>query len=256
MKTHDRPIEGFQKRTYRHILSDHGLVGFHVRVKETDLWLKAATNLTERTRGLVLQLRYQLEQYMTQHPDFFHSLVPLADEPWAPAIVRKMLRAGIQAKVGPMAAVAGAMAELVGNDLLQESGEVIVENGGDIFLCTREEAKVGIFAGRSPLSLRLALKVPSRKEGWGVCTSSGTVGPSLSFGRADAVCVLSPSASLADAAATAIANVVKQPEDITLGIDWAQQIQDVSGVVIIVGEKMGVWGEIELAPLSLPVNRR
>lgn len=246
MKTCHRPAEGFEKRTYRHILSDHGLLSFHVQVKETDLWVKATSDLTERARACAVQLRYQLERYMDRHPDFFHSLLPLADDPWAPPIVRKMLRAGIQAQVGPMAAVAGAMAEWVGCDLLRDSPEVIVENGGDIFLKTRDEAKVGIFAGHSPLSLRLAIKVPSRQEGWGICTSSGTVGPSLSFGKADAVCVLSPSAPLADAAATAIGNRVKGPEDITRGIEMAQQIQDVSGVVIIVGDQLGVWGEIEL----------
>lgn len=248
------PQGKYEKRTYRHLRSDHGWVSFHVQVKETDLWIKGTQDLTEETRGSIIRYRYQLEQYIAAHPDFFHSLVPLPDDEWAPPIVRSMLRAGLETAVGPMAAVAGAMAESIGKDLLAKSPEVMVENGGDLFIATLGEVTVGIFAGESPLSLRLALKVPGRKGGWGVCTSSGTVGPSLSFGRADAVCILSPSASLADAAATAVGNVVKTPADIERGMERAKQIRDVSGGVIIVGEKMGAWGEVVLTALSGPGN--
>ncbi|MBP1711906.1 MAG: hypothetical protein H6Q42_109 [Deltaproteobacteria bacterium] len=146
----------------------------------------------------------------------------------------------------PMAAVAGAMAEFVGRDLLGESPEVIVENGGDLFIQLSRELKIAIFAGPSPLSMRVGLKISESAKGLGVCTSSGTVGPSLSFGRADAVCILSPSAALADAAATAVGNVVKSAGDLTTGLETAQSIEGVTGAVLIVGEKMGAWGKVEL----------
>jgi ApbE superfamily uncharacterized protein (UPF0280 family) len=149
-----------------------------------------------------------------------------------------------------MAAVAGAMAEFVGRELLPDSPEVIVENGGDIFLRSLREFKAGIFAGSSPLSLRIGLRVPPADQGLGVCTSSGTVGPSLSFGRADAVCVVAPSASLADAAATAVGNRVKSAQDLSTGLETAQAIAGLTGVVIIIGEKMGVWGKVELTEMS------
>jgi ApbE superfamily uncharacterized protein (UPF0280 family) len=83
----------------------------------------------------------------------------------------------------------------------------------------------------------------------GVCTSSGTVGPSLSFGKADAVCILSKSAALADAAATAVGNVVKEKKDIELGLGVGKEIEGVQGILIIVQEKMGVWGGIRLVQL-------
>ena len=163
-----------------------------------------------------------------------------------PPFVKEMIRAAQKARVGPMAAVAGAMAEFVGRDLLPESPEVIVENGGDLFIQIPREVKIAIFAGPSPLSLRIGLKISGAAEGLGVCTSSGTVGPSLSFGKADAVCLLSPSTALADAAATAVGNVVKSAADLGAGLERAEGIEGVTGAVLIVGEKMGAWGGVEL----------
>jgi len=241
--------QGYQERSYRNLLPDHGLFSFQVAVKETDLYIKATQNLREMARQAIIHHRFQLEQYISKHPDFFRSLVPLPPDEFAPPIVRDMLQAAHSAGVGPMAAVAGAMAESVGKDLLANSAEVIVENGGDIFIYSARELKVGIFAGKSPLSFRVGLKIPAANHGWGVCTSSGIVGPSLSFGRADAVCVLAPSASLADAAATAVGNLVGSSADLPKGLEKAQTIPGLTGVVIIIGDKLGAWGEVELAEI-------
>jgi uncharacterized protein len=152
--------------------------------------------------------------------------------------------------VGPMAAVAGAVAEQVGRGLLALSDEVIVENGGDIFLQTADPATVAIFAGDSPLSLRIGIRTGGGNDPIAVCTSSGTVGHSLSFGHADAVCVTSRSAALADAAATAVGNRVGCRRDIPAGIELARRIAGVLGVVIVVGDKMGVWGAGEVVVLD------
>ena len=127
-------------------------------------------------------------------------------------LVKEMIRVSTLANVGPMAAVAGAMAEFVSKDLLKISKQVIVENGGDIYLATSRERTIGIYAGTSPLSMKLGITISPEDSPLGVCTSSGTVGPSLSFGKADAVCILSKSAALADAAATAVGNVVRGEE--------------------------------------------
>jgi ApbE superfamily uncharacterized protein (UPF0280 family) len=238
--------QGYQERSYRNLLKDQGLVSFQVTVKETDLYIKATRDLREVARRSVMGHRYKIEQYIFHHPEFLRSLVPLPSDEFAPPIVRDMIRAAQWAAVGPMASIAGAMAEFVGRDLLGESAEVIVENGGDIFIRASRELKVGIFAGSSPLSFRVGLRVPAANHGWGVCTSSGTVGPSLSFGQADAVCILSPSASLADAAATSIGNVIGSPADLSKGLERAKTIEGLAGVVIIIGEKLGAWGEVEL----------
>jgi hypothetical protein len=148
-----------------------------------------------------------------------------------------------------MAAVAGAMAESVSKDLLKLSKEVIVENGGDIYLTTSKERTIGIYAGDSPISLKVGIVISPEETPLGVCTSSGKVGPSLSFGKADAVCILAKSSALADAAATAVGNVVREKKDISLGLGRAREIEGILGTLIIVEEKMGIWGRIQLTRL-------
>jgi ApbE superfamily uncharacterized protein (UPF0280 family) len=241
---------GYEERKYRNLLLDQTLASFQVQAKETDLYIRATRDLSEAAYQSVLRHRYQLEQYILGRPDFLRTLVPVPPDEFAPLLVRRMISAGQLAGVGPMASVAGAVAEAVGQDLMAESEEIIVENGGDIFLRRSREVKVGIFAGKSPLSLRVGLVIPVAAHPWGVCTSSGTVGPSLSFGRADAVCILSPSASLADAAATAVGNLVSSPSDLERGLERARTIEGVSGAVIIAGEKLGAWGQVELTEIG------
>ena len=236
-------------RTYRNFDKNEKLIPFQVSIKETDLYLKARKNLEKETRGFVSLYRGHIENYIISHPDFEKSLVPLPDDHHAPLIVQEMLRASSLVGVGPMAAVAGAIAEFVGKSLLRYSSEVIVENGGDIFVSTAEEIIVKIFAGPSPLSQKIGIKVIPSEMPLGICTSSGTVGPSLSFGKADAVTIVSPSAALADSVATAVANRVKKADDILFTLKVAESLPGIKGVVIIVGEKMGVWGNIELLKL-------
>jgi uncharacterized protein len=241
MKKHD-----YQERTYRNRLSSHGLKTFQVVVRETDLYIAAHDDLTLFARDIVYRYRGHLEHYIKLHPEFLTSLVPLPEDAQAPEIVRIMLSVSAKASVGPMAAVAGALAEFVGRDLSVQSSEVIVENGGDIYLNCKREMLVGVFAGESPLSNKLTLKLDPRKMPLGICTSSGTVGPSLSFGRADAVCIISHSAALADAAASNIGNRIKTKKDIYLAIEMGSKIPGVIGILIIIEDRMGVWGDVEL----------
>ena len=239
----------YEERTYRNLVKTDDLVKFEVIVKETDLLIRAESDLTREARESVLKYRRQLETYIGKNPGFQQSLVPLPDDPYAPEIVKQMIRTSQWAGVGPMATVAGAMADWVSKDLLQFTKEVIVENGGDIYLASSKERTIGIYAGDSILSLKIGIVVSPDETPLGVCTSSGTVGPSLSFGKANAVCILSKSAALADAAATAVGNVVKGKQDISLGLAKATEIDGVLGTLIVVEEKMGVWGKIRLTRL-------
>jgi ApbE superfamily uncharacterized protein (UPF0280 family) len=238
-----------EQRTYRNLVRTDDLVKFEVVVKETDLLVRAESNLSNETRESVLKYRHQLETYITMNPEFQRSLISLAEDLHAPELVREMIRMSQLARVGPMAAVAGAIAEWVSKDLLKLSKEVIIENGGDIYLATARERTIGIYAGQSSLSLKIGIVIGPEESPLGVCTSSGTVGPSLSFGKADAVCILSKSAALADAAATAVGNIVQEKKDIGLGLERGREIEGVLGVLIIVGEKMGIWGSIKLTQL-------
>jgi ApbE superfamily uncharacterized protein (UPF0280 family) len=240
-----------EPRTYRHWIEGKDLVAFNVTVKETDLYLRATANLQRKAHRMVLKYRSQLEGYIKRNPDFLKSLEPIPMPQYAPEIVKQMVQAGQECGVGPMAAVAGAIAEYVGRELLTFSPEVIVENGGDIYLKILKKRTVGIYAGESPLTGKLGLEISAKDTPLGVCTSSGTVGHSLSYGRADAVVVTAKSATLADAAATAIGNRVSKASDINGAIEFGQGIGNLKGIVIIVGEKMGVWGEVRLSETSV-----
>jgi len=217
-----------------------------VVIQETDLLIFAERSLEEEARQRVLHYRHHLEEYIRTAPHFARSFVPLPPDEYAPPIIREMLHASRCAQVGPMASVAGALAEQVGNDLLEHTHNVIVENGGDIFLRVSEDLTIGIYAGSSPLSNKLAIKIPATMTPLGVCSSSGTVGHSLSFGAADAVTILAQSTPLADATATAVGNQVKQPQDIPTGLDFAQTIEGILGALIILDDQFGAWGAIEI----------
>jgi ApbE superfamily uncharacterized protein (UPF0280 family) len=238
------------RRAYRNWVVPSGLVSYNVIVKETDLLICTRTNLKRKALHRVLKYRHMLEDYITLHPAFLASLVPLAQDKQAPRIIQVMLEAGCRAGVGPMAAVAGAVAEFVGRDLEEYSSEVIVENGGDIYLNGQIDRTVGIYAGLSPLSGKLGLLIQKREMPLGVCTSSGTVGHSLNFGNADAVIILSPETPLADAAATAVSNLVKHSGDIAKGLAQAQNIEGVTGAVIIKGASVGMWGSVNLVRME------
>jgi uncharacterized protein len=239
----------YQPRTYRTRMAREGLVGFRVAVKETDLWVLADQDWTQEVREVALSERSQLEAYLAAHPAFLTTLTPWPDDPFAPAVVREMISGASRVGVGPMAAVAGALAARVGHFLELLSQEVIVENGGDIYLKIGEPATVALFAGKSPLSHRVGLRLDPALSPLGVCTSSGTVGHSLSFGRADAACALARNAALADAAATALGNRVKDAADIGGALEWAAGIPEILGAVVIVGDKLGALGQVELVPL-------
>ncbi|MCL6477125.1 MAG: UPF0280 family protein [Peptococcaceae bacterium] len=242
-------------RDYRLRHRQEDLVHFRVAVGETDLdvavrkerFSKELVSLVEKH---VRELRGQIEDYIKADPGFLKSLFPCDLKPGAPAIATTMAEAARSAGVGPMAAVAGAISEAVGKILLKHSRDVIVENGGDIYLRTRRNRLIGIFAGGSVFSHRIGLEIRPEDTPAGICTSSGTVGHSLSFGCADAVVVVSPSAPLADAVATAAGNIVRTPADLEKVVEFAASIPGVTGAVIIMGHKLAAKGKIKLLPLK------
>jgi len=241
----------YEPRLYRYQIKDSDLASFNVVVKQTDLYIRARRNLKHKAMKSVLKHRTPLEKYIEQHPLFLTTLEPYQAEEDAPLIIKEMARASQMAGVGPMAAVAGAIAEAVGRDLLAYSPELIIENGGDIFLKTSKKRLVGLYAGQqSPFTGRIALEIRPEETPLGICTSSATVGHSLSLGSADAVVVLSPSTPLADAMATAIGNMVKNVDDIPKAIQTAQNMEVLHGIAIIKDEKIAIWGKVKIVPLN------
>jgi uncharacterized protein len=186
-----------------------------------------------------------LVDYINRNPLFKASYEPFDAGSDAPMIVRLMAEASRGCGVGPMAAVAGAFAQVVGERMVAEGcGDVIVENGGDIYLKLAEPKRVGIYAGPSALSMRYALMVRPEDTPCGLCTSSASVGPSISLGKADAATVMAGSAQLADAAASAIGNVVKDSKDMEEGLRVARKLAGVRGAIIIKDDVLGAWGRL------------
>jgi len=241
----------FENRTtYRSQHQKKGLVSFEITVKETNLNIQAQTDLSDNAIQAALIYRNFIENYIHKFPAFATALSPLPQPFLAPAIVIDMIEAGKRANVGPMAAVAGAMAQYVGEDLLALSNEVVVENGGDIFIKSDSETIFSIYAGNSPLSMTTGILVEKQKDPFGMCTSSGTLGHSKSFGRADAASVIADSCALADASATALCNMVQKSSDIEKAIHAGKQIQGIQGIVIIKEKHIGLWGDLKLVRLS------
>jgi ApbE superfamily uncharacterized protein (UPF0280 family) len=240
----------YQDRTYRNIIKSPKLIPYKVVVKETDLMVYSETKLIDETRELVLEQRGYVETFIKSHPDFARALIPWQHDGPAPGIIENMVKAARTAGVGPMAAIAGAIAEQVGFGLLELTDQVIIENGGDVFIKTNSSVTIAIFAGKSPLSLRLGIRLKSKSKPQAVCTSSGTIGHSLSLGKADAVCVVAESCSIADAAATSIGNLINSPADIEGAIKAGRRFGELSGIVVIVDEKVGMWGDLEFVSIA------
>jgi len=238
-----------EERTYRRWPNSE-LCSFEVRVEESDLCISADRMLSHLAETALRSIRRTLEEYIQRDPAFATALEPRDPSHDAPDVVRQMAAAARSYGVGPMAAVAGAVAQYVGQTLLSETRQVIVENGGDIFLRSSRPRVSAIFAGASPLSGQLGIRISRLDQDIGLCTSSGTVGPSLSFGHADAAIVLATSAILADAAATALGNRVRKPEDIAPALETLRGTEGILGAAAIVGDQLGAWGEIEFVPIS------
>jgi uncharacterized protein len=159
-------------------------------------------------------------------------------------VVQRMAQAGQQAGVGPMASVAGCLAEMVGESLLGLSTEVIIENGGDIYLASTKPRIIGVYAGDSKFSGRLSLEITPEEMPAGICSSSGTIGHSVSLGKADTCLVKSRSAALADAYASTIGNMVRTKADLTAALEKAKSLPGLDGVLVIIENEMGVWGNL------------
>ena len=235
-----------EERIYRSLINKDNLTSYNVKIAESDLFISSDTNLTDLALKSLIKHRHSLEEYIKTHPEFRTSLLPLTKDDLAPPIIRDMLSKSKICGVGPMASVAGAVSEFVAYDLINQTENLIIENGGDIFLRSKNKITVSVYSGESTLSYKVKLLVKPDETPLGICTSSATVGPSLSFGKADAVCVISKSATLADAAASAIGNKVKSKKDFKAALDYGIKISGVKGIIIICGNDMGAIGEVEL----------
>lgn len=240
----------YEERTYRNQMKAEDLEYFQVLCFESDLFIgvnREARNavLPQLVKNQLQKLRKEIVDYNQGHPTFIKTLTPLKADKYAPKIVSDMLESGKLTGVGPMAAVAGAISKYIGKMLELYSEEMIVENGGDILIKTSKIRRIAIHTGNHRFP-DLGLKIKPIENPLGICTSSGVMGHSLSFGNADAVTIVSENIPLADAAATALGNRIKKPEDVENGLSWVRNIPGILGALIIIEDQLGAWGDIEL----------
>lgn len=236
----------YQPRFYRKWINEE-LKNFNVTYKDTDLLIRAPIIVEDICRERVKKLRKCLDNYIKNNPKFINSLRPLKLKGDEPPPIKEMIINSRKVGVGPMAGVAGLFAERAGKRVLQETNQVIVENGGDIYMAVNRDCVIGVYAGdESPYSGKLGIQITSEQMPLGICTSAGNIGPSYSKGTADAVTVISRSTVLADTAATAAGNMIKEKDDIENTINWLKKMKDIKGILIIKDDSIGVWGELEL----------
>lgn len=238
--------QGYQERFYRDWPNRNDLLAQEVKVKETDILIFSETDVRAKALNLVNKYRENIEAYIKKRPEFQKSLVPIKADSQGSNIIKEMIKASKLAGVGPMAAVAGAIADFIGKELAVFSKQIIIENGGDIFLKSTMPRTVSIYAGNSPLSNKLFIKIKPKDTPLGICTSSGTIGHSLSFGKADACVIIAKTAVLADAVATAACNRIKTKDNIKPALKFAYSIRGVQGAIAVLGNEFGSIGDIEL----------
>jgi len=211
--------------------------------KETNLRV-ACADFDLVTRAVV-EHRRRLERYIGRHPEFRTSLVPvvLADD--APEAARRMAAASRLTGLGPMAAVAGTLAQL-GVEAAIAAGldEAIVENGGDIFIHALEPVTIGLYAGDNAIAGKLAFRLEPRRLPLALCSSSSNMGHSMSLGRCDLATVIAKEAALADAAVTLVCNRIKSAQDLTPVLDDVGAIPGIEGIFAVHGGKVGMWGDL------------
>lgn len=216
------------------------------RYKETNCTIIA--DKEDAIRSAMSSIEYhrkKLEKYIQDHPKFLYSLRPVPVNK-GPLIVRLMADASKKANVGPMAAVAGVLADLTVKEMTLDGSEVaVVENGGEVSAVSSKPIDIALSAGDSPLSRQVGFRL--KEFPIGVATSSGLYSHALSFGEAEAVTVFAVNAGIADAVATAVGNLIKGDdcrEAIERGINKALGIEGVKGVFILYKGMVGKAGQI------------
>ena len=239
----------YKERSYRSRFSNDERRWFCVKFLESDLWIGVdngsySASMEADTYAMLVELRRSMDAYLLMDPAYKAALTPYDAGLEAPEILKEMSGVSHRTGIGPMSAVAGAVAKHVAD--FMGTKEVIVENGGDIYAKAASDMDISVFAGQSPLSEKVGLHIPAADFPLGICTSSGTVGPSLSLGRADAVMIVCKDVLLADSYATAMANRIKSVNDLQPVIDRIQNIPDILGAIVVKDDRLAVCGHYEL----------
>ncbi len=245
MKRQKKIHSAWQREYRKQCHARQGEVIFQVLLAESDLQVLAHKHLAQEMLQSLGRLHADLRVWMGLYPQFRTSLEPLPMPKNAPDIVLRMYTAAQSVGVGPFAAVAGSISQMLAELHVHESADLIVENGGDVYLYSQKERVVGILSDpEHEASLGLIL----RKEDFplALCSSSATIGHSLSLGQGELALVRAKDAALADALATALGNRLRSAKDIEMVLEFGQSIEGIDGILVQCDAALGVWGNMEL----------
>jgi hypothetical protein len=235
----------YQARLYR--LLHKSQFSLEIVYKESDIYLDCSKPLEKNfVKGLVKKYYEEIEKYAKDNPRFLTSLSPLEEDKAAPPIVQEMISASKISGIGPFSSVAGAISWYIGKDLANFCDEIILENGGDLFLKINEDKRVGLYLGEGIIPQMLTIKIKKRGYPFGICSSSSRIGHSLNFGRADLVTVIASNSILADTFATSFSNRVKRAKDVDNLFTEARTYPFIQGLIVVFGGKITMWGDLEL----------
>ena len=210
-----------------------------------DTNLRIACEAFDLVTRAVVEERKRLERYIGRQPEFMTSLVPVVLLEAAPESARRMAAAADLTGLGPMASVAGTLAQ-IGVEAAVANGckEAIVENGGDIFIHSDTEVTIGIYAGDNAIGNQLAFRISPHDLPLSLCSSSSKMGHSLSFGRCDLATVVARDGALADSAVTLVCNLIRTEHDLTPVLGDVGSIPGISGILAVKNGKIGLWGRL------------
>lgn len=210
-----------------------------------DTHLKVYGSEYDKITEVIVQERKKLEAYILRHPEFKNALSPIALLPEAPEIAQKMVKASTATGLGPMASVAGTLAQ-IGVEAAKEAGcnEAIVENGGDMYIMSPTPVTIGIYAGKNSIGAQLAFQLTPEELPLAICSSSSKMGHSLSLGDCELATVIAKDAALADSVATLTCNSICHETDVELVLDKVGQIEGIRGILVVKNSKIGLWGNL------------
>jgi hypothetical protein len=239
---------------YRRSLTqkNDGLKTLQIRLKESNIFISFNAKKTIKNKACkyIKKLRKDVESYIKAEPEFEYSFKPLKAKRGAPKIIKEMSKAAAKAEVGPMTSIAGAIAMELGKLLRQDCSEVIVENGGDIYVDLKRPIIVGLWCQNKKIRKSLGLLLPKVRGHISVCTSSGVLGHSYSKGKADAATIIAKNTAFADAWATRLGNEIKSKKDIKRGLSLIKKQKDILGALIILDKSIALYGNVELTQIT------
>jgi ApbE superfamily uncharacterized protein (UPF0280 family) len=235
----------YEERYYRQYIAPEEVKNFNITIYESDLQIYTDCDLKLEIENELKMIRWTLETYIHQNPEFAKSLKPVKIKSHDPEIIKHMKEASKKLGVGPMATVAGAVAHYIGEKYYRTTKELIIENGGDLYVYSTQNKRILLHGGVDSKVKNLSIEIPKDQLPIGICTSSGKLGHSLSFGHCDAITVISKDTLVADAAATAFGNLLKNKGHIKNVLNYSRTFKDISGVIAIVDDEMGAWGDFE-----------